>query len=215
MSDEKLKRLLNLALLSDDSDRINDETLNLIFSRMEKYPPEKLNRMQKLFVEKLFREKYPNPVTKIEKKITFGAWIQEKRRSLNLTSFDIANALELKESFIENLEVSRTHLWDFSPGLTVNFMNLYRIHFNAIKELILTSDSVNQSSGTGMVYARSRKGRMSSPRGDSTSRALESFLANNTSDTEISAEVCQWLESLKAILNNSEQTDLIKNKTEG
>jgi len=83
-------------------------------------------------------------------------------------------------------------------------MHVCRVHFVLLKQLVETSATVGQVRGVGPVAARSKDGRMTTERGDSTSRALERFFARNATRTEPNRETTDWLASLESYLREDQ-----------
>lgn len=209
MNDRETNRLLRLTFLFEHSNELSNEIVDAILSDSEECSPEMMARIQKRFIEKLFQEKHPNPIKSINHKLTFGAWLERIMKDARLTRSAVTQALQCEENILDGLAKSKLQPWECDHKLIVDLMSLFRAHYELIKQLVSTSASVNQISGTGSVLARSHGGKMTQDRGDATTRALELFLANNARTSSMPIEAEHWLNSLEVSLKEKDLIYLI------
>ncbi len=214
MNDEEIIKLLELAANSVNQSVLTDEVVDRIITRTVECPQERAERIRKRYVEKLFEDLNPKPVDKIEGKSTFGRWIEAARNKVHLSRTDVAGALSQEPVFIEKLERGETLPWGCKPEFVADLMNLFRVHLNAVNQLIAASASVNQTRGVGGVAARSRGGKATKDRGESTARALELFLAHNAAPAAPDADVKEWTERLRGVLKERNLNYLIESEKE-
>jgi transcriptional regulator with XRE-family HTH domain len=199
MKEREFNELLRQVILSKEFPDLNDRFADAILERIPECSPETVNRARKRFIQKLFEQIHPSPIVNVDNNHTFGFWLETTRQRANLTICDVAIVINQDEDFVERLEKNKQLPWNCNPELIAQLMQLFRISFTAVKELISTTVRVNQAGGTGLVSARSQKGKMNSSRGDSTSRALEGFLARNTKHVEPDKTIVEWLKALEGL----------------
>jgi hypothetical protein len=209
MNDEEITKLLELTICSEHSPDLNDEVVDAILSRAEECLPEKTARVRRRFVEKILWTLHHEPVRRIDNKWTLGRWIEAVRESVRLTRADIATAIGQDIAFVERLERGELLPWDCHPDSAANLMSLFRIHINAMSQLVWNSATVSQVRGVGSVAARSRSGHASSDRGESTKRALDLFLAHNAAPAKSDANVSNWIESVRDALRKRQLDELL------
>jgi hypothetical protein len=209
MNDEEINRLLRLTFLSEHSTESDNEIVDAMLNSVNDCSSNDTDRIRRLVVERIFLERNPLPIRRIDQKVTFGAWLEKERTSAKLTISEFANALGQDELQIERIEKSQIKPWETSMLIVISLMKLIRLHFEAATELIRTSAAVNQVRGLNAVQARCSGGKMTSSRGDATSRALEMFLANNSASSANDRSVEDWLLSLKQNLLNESLSTLI------
>lgn len=214
MNDDEIIELLKLTIETEYATELNDEMVDSILLRKEECPSERTERVRKKYLEKLFEELNPEPVKKIDTRTTFGRWMESIRNRVQVSSSDIAAALRQQPDFIEKMERGEILPWDCRPEIFVDLMKLLRIHINAVGELIATSNSVSQVRGVGRVVARSRGGKVSKERGNSTARALEMFLAHNAPPANTGDPVVEWMKKVRGELKDRKLDDLVSSGEE-
>ncbi|HKR58559.1 MAG TPA: hypothetical protein VJS64_02410 [Pyrinomonadaceae bacterium] len=131
------------------------------------------------------------------------------RISFRLTRDDIATALNKDPEFVERLERGEKLPWEFKANDIGDVVCLFRIHMNAVAELIANSVSLAGFRGLGVVSARSHQGRMSKARGESAKRALDLYVARNAAPVEPDHDVQRWLGELRQELRDRHADDLL------
>ena len=214
MNDQEIIKLLELTINIEPLSELDDEAVDAFLSEIKECPTERTERVRKRYIEKILEELNPSPVHKIENKTTFGRWIENIRNKVHLTQSDVAVALHEEPVFIKRVERGEVLPWECKPEFVADLMGLFRIHIKALDQLVSTTASVNQIRGVGSVLARSRGGKTSADRGNSTSRALELFLAHNAEPERNDNEVLEWLENLRGILKERKQNELLDSEEE-
>lgn len=209
MNDEELSELLKLTFHSEDSPELTDAVVDAFLTTEAECSSEKTGRVRARFVQKVLFAVHCDPVRRIDRKWSFGRWIEATRESVRLTRSDVGEALRKDALFIERLESGEKLPWKYSPGDVAELVCLFRVHMDAVTQLINNSVAVSQAS-VGTVVARSRGGRMSSDRGDSTKRALDMFLAHHASPSKPDVDVTNWLDSLRETLRQRDANDLLE-----
>lgn len=209
MNDEEIIKFLELTMQSSVESELTNEAVDAILLEAKECPDERTDRVRRRYIEKLFEELYPSPVQKIENKFTFGRWIESARNKVKLAPADVASSLGQEPVFLERIERGEIPPWECKPEFVADLMSLFRIHVEAVTQLVSSSAAVSQVRGVGRVAARSRGGKVSKERGDSTARALELFLAHNASPAALQDEVTEWVESLRGTLKSSNLNHLI------
>jgi hypothetical protein len=214
MNDEEIIELLKLTINCENPDELTDEMVDSIISRTKECPSERTERIRKRYIEKLFEELNPIPLQKIDTKSTFGRWVEGFRSKVQVSIADIGAALNQDPIFIEKIERSEIFPWECPPEFIADLMKLFRVHINGVAQLIATSNAVNQTHGVGQVAARSRGGKVSKERGESTARALDMFLAHNAAPAKTQDAVIEWMEKLRGTLKERKMDYLIDSDEE-
>lgn len=209
MNEDELLELFREASDSEDSTNLDDATVRLFLAAPAECSPERTQRIGTLFAQKLFQEIHQEPVRSLGAKWPFHRWLESMRTSVRLTRDDIALALNKDTEFVERLENGDRPPWEFKVKDIGDVICLFRIHMNAVAELIANSVSLEGFRGLRTVSARSHQGRILRTRGDSTKRALDLYVARNASPVKPSAEVERWLADLRRELENRHIQDLL------
>lgn len=210
MNENDLERLLKKAIFSENGPDPSEEEIEACLRADHEDTPETIARVKKRFVEKMFLEISPNPLRSAADNITFGDFLESQRDCAGLQKAEVSTALGIAETLVDALEKGRTPPWTVAPNIIADIMHVFRIHFDLLKRLVETSAAVDQLRGVGPVLARSKGGKMTSDRGDSTSRALERFFARNATRTEPNKETTSWLASLESYLREESENQNYK-----
>ncbi len=209
MNEDELLELFREATCSDEANQLDDVSVDTFLAFPAECSPARAHRIGRLFVRKLFEEIHREPVRTLSTKWPFHRWLESMRTSIRLTRDDIAIALNKDQEFIERLEKGEKLPWEFQAKDIGDVVCLFRIHINAVTELIGNSVSLAGFHGLGAVTARSHKGRMSRARGDSTKRALDLYVARNAKPIKPDPHVERWLGELRQELKNRRAQELL------
>ncbi len=200
MNDEEIIKLLELATAFNDSE-LSDETVDAFLAEAKECSAERIERVRKRYIQKILEELNPTPVHQIENKTTFGRWVESVRNKVHLSRSDVAAVLGQEPVFIEKVERGEVLPWECKPEFVADLMGLFRVHIEAVTQLVSVSAAVSRARGVGSVAARSRGGKASKDRGESTARALELFLAHNAAAPEKPEDaILKWTEKLRGAL---------------
>jgi hypothetical protein len=169
-----------------------------------------IDRVRTGFVVKLLAEIYPHPIKHVEEKLSFGRWVEQARETARISRYDIGIAMGKNEPFIEALETGTTQPWQLKTSELASLVALFKLHINAISDLVICSFAISNLRLSGNISARSHRGKMTSRRGSSTSRALDLFLANNASNSEPNDQVKDCLNRLRAELQQLGLNNLVE-----
>lgn len=200
MNEEDITKLLEMTLHSEDSPELNDAVVDAFLAIETKCPPEKTERVRARFVEKILSSVHCEPVQRVDKRWSFGRWIEATRESVRLTREDVATALHKDFTFVEKVEKGESLPWKCHPSDIADVVCLFRVHMDAVQQLVVNTVAVNQIHGLGSVSARSRSGLISSDRGETTKRALDMFLAHHAAPATPDTDVSNWLNALRDTL---------------
>lgn len=209
MNEDQLLELFREATCSDESSQLDDVSVDAFLAFPAEYSAQRAERIGRLFVKKLFEEIHREPVRTLSTKWPFHMWLESMRTSIRLTRDDIAMALNKDYEFIEHIEKGEKLPWEFQVRDIGDVVCLFRIHMNAVTELIGNSVSLAGFRGLGAVSARSHRGRMSRARGDSTKRALDLYVARNATPMKPDTHVERWLDELRQELENRRAQELL------
>jgi hypothetical protein len=209
LNEEQLLELFREATCSDEASQLDDVSVDAFLAFSAECSPERAHRIGSLFVKKLFEEIHKEPVRTLSAKWPFHSWLESMRTSVRLTRDDIASALNQDHEFIERLENGEKLPWELQAKDIGDVVCLFRIHMNAVLELIGNSVSLAGFRGLGAVSARSHKGRMSRARGDSTKKALDLYLARNATPIKPDLHVERWLGELRRELEHRRAIELL------
>jgi transcriptional regulator with XRE-family HTH domain len=207
MNDQILK-LLNEPYYDED-EVLTDAEVDEYLSNPVECPSETLQRIRARIIEKLLRERYPKPIAQAEG-TPFGRWIEEARKKTGISTEALEEAIGKKKPYVERLESGALLPWKLPAVDIARLACLFRIHIQALHQMVSASHTVSQTSLTGEIMARSQGGRISKERGDATKRALDLFLARNASKPTLSIEIENWLKDVQANLEKSNSKDLIQ-----
>lgn len=205
MNESDIERLLKKALFSEIGPDPSEAVIDACLRSQEDDSPETIARVKKRFVEKMFLEVNPDLLRNAADNTTFGDFLETQRNRAGLRKAEVSYAVGLTEDQVDALEKGRTQPWKFAPNIVAEIMYVFRVHFAVLKQLVETTAAVGQVRGVGPVAARSKGGKMTTERGDSTSRALERFFARNATRTEPNIESAVWLASLESYLREESE----------
>lgn len=210
MSDKAIRKLLEAALLLEDSPVLTDSAVDALMSLPADTSPEILEQGRARIAEKILGKVYPEPVRHIEEKLTFGRWVEKVRKKAHLTHKFIAAALNKEPSFIEQLETGDILPWELTPGEGADIVSLFRIHLSAVVQLLEISLDVSKELAKGeAIAARAHKGRPSRKRSESTRLAWELYLANRAEKAELTPEIVNWLNEVRKVLQERQVMHLL------
>lgn len=209
MSDEDVSKLLKEMLRSEHAPPLTDSVVDAFLSSEAECSNEMVDRVRARFVEKVLADLHRDPVKRVEGKLSFGRWVEQAREGARLSRHDLGSVLGKEQSFVESVETGGTQPWHMNSGELARIVSLFRLHVDAVSDLILRSFALNNVRLRGEVLARSHRGRMSLERGSSTRRALDMYLARNVSGGEPNEEVSECLNALRDELRRIEATDLV------
>jgi transcriptional regulator with XRE-family HTH domain len=95
-----------------------------------------VDRIRLLFIHKVFMSAHPEPIHRIETKLSFGRWIESLRNSVRLSQKDVAAALGKNVTFLENIEKGEILPWNINPDDVSRLLRLVRLHINGLVALI-------------------------------------------------------------------------------
>jgi hypothetical protein len=211
VSDEEIRKLLQAALHSKDSPLLTESVVEALSSEAAEVPSGTVARAEARFVIKVLSKFYPEFVRQAEK-LPFGRWIGKVMENARLSRGMIATALGKDEAFIKLLETGDILPWELEPGEAADIISLFRIHIDAVIQLLAVSLAVSRTRARGekMAAARAHKGRPSRERSESTKLAWDLYLAHKAPDTELSREILQWLVKVRDELRNRQAGHLLE-----
>lgn len=149
VGEKELLELLRESLVSERSAPLTDAVVNALLSAPVKQSPVNINRIRKGVVERILSDHFPEPVREIGRRITFGQWIQQARKTARLSLDAVATAIGKDASFIERIENEEVLPWTPTDNSIADLVILFRIHIDAVEQLLANSsaaDSERQSS---------------------------------------------------------------------
>lgn len=209
MNDDFLP-LLDAALTSVGAEPdLTDAEVDAFLSQPVECNDAALERIYRRFIEKVLRELNESPVTEVEG-IPFGRWIEQTRITAHLSSEFVEAALAKRAPFLQRLETGVLLPWKLPAAEIAKIAELFRIHVKALRQMVAASLKVSQAPLTGEVFARSRGGKVSQERGDSTKKALDLFLARNAKQANFDPAIEEWLQAVTESLAVSEHLHLVQ-----
>jgi hypothetical protein len=206
--EENLEDALHELFSSDHSPLLTDSLVDAFLSSSVQASKESGDRVISLFVEKVLADLHKEPVKTVQAQ-TFGAWIQGIRGLARLAVSDVALAIGKEPIYLQRLESGMSVPWDLKPEDMACLVRLFRLHMKAMAYLIQKSFDVSCTTVEGTVAARAYRGKMTTDRGDATNRALNMFLARNTSEKPLDRSVTEWLSNVKKQLENWQARELV------
>jgi hypothetical protein len=138
MGDTKLEKLLKEALLSRDRPPLTDEEVEEFLSSTESRDPDPLTVEQSegQFAERVFGREHEQPIRRVKGKPGFGEWIKGLRNDALVPRRAVASAIGKDLLFINQLESGVVLPWDLPAIDVARLIKLYRIHFEAVWNLV-------------------------------------------------------------------------------
>ena len=208
LEEEDLDDALRELFSSDESPPLTDSLVDAFLSSSAEAPKESGDRVIAAFVRKVLEDLHKEPVKDVQPQ-TFGAWIQGIRELARLALTDIALTVGKEPAYIERLESGIAVPWDQKPEDVARIVQLFRLHMKAMSYLVQKSFNVHSTHIGGNVAARAYRGKMTSNRGDATSRALKMFIARNTKERPLDTTIIEWLSSVEKQLENWHARELL------
>jgi transcriptional regulator with XRE-family HTH domain len=209
MDDKAISKLLEDMLRSEHAPPLTDSVVDAFLASEVECPEGIVNRVRARFVERVLADLRQEPVRKVEEKLSFGRWVEQARENARLSRQDVGAAIGKDQSFIESVESGFTLPWGLKTTELARIVSLFRLHVDAVSELVSRSFALSSVRIRGEVLARSHRGRMSQERGSSTRRALDMFLAQNVKDGELNEEVTNCLGALRDELRRMGALELL------
>jgi transcriptional regulator with XRE-family HTH domain len=169
-----------------------------------------VERMRARFVRKVFSELNPEPVKVIPQRRSFGRWIEALRKSANLSRTEVAAALGKDEPFLERIESGDAPPWTFSADDIAHIVQLFRLHIDAVVQLIQNTVAGNKGRVTDPVSARAR-GRHSPGAKGLPGRAIgDRRRDHNDNPVGLDQTINSWIAELRSCLERRDAIDLLR-----
>jgi transcriptional regulator with XRE-family HTH domain len=210
MSDEEMSQFLQEMFRSEDAPPLSDAVIDAFLALPEDYPEEQVQRMHARFVERLLAETNPEPVRKAKEKLPLGRWIEAARQKVKLTREDISAALGKEPSYVEQVETGGVAPHSLPSNELGTIAQLFRVHIDALRDLLLTSIAVGQNRDKLGVAGRISPGAQAKKTADTMKLALDMYLADTTeADANAEAEVDACLKGVRDYLEAQQARDLL------
>ena len=207
MSDEDAVKHSQQVMQSESTSDLDDKRFKT-FSPAADCSHSELNRVRALFVAKVFRAIHHQPVRHFDEKWTFGRWLEAIRESVRLTREDIADAIGKDVLFVEQLENGEVLPWECSSSDIADLVCLFRIHINAVLQLLMSTIAVGQIRCLGSVGGPPYERHLLEPNNKAVRKAFDLYLARNADTYEMSESISDWLDCLRQDLK-SRSMDLL------
>jgi hypothetical protein len=138
MKDAEIKELLKDMFQSEEAPPVTDVEVDafLALNREEESSAEFVERARADFAKKVFSQVYKQPIRRAERAPTFGKWIKGLRERARVGRMAAAFAIRQDTLFIDRLESGKLLPWKLPAANTALLMNVYRIHYQAVRNLI-------------------------------------------------------------------------------
>lgn len=216
MSDEDILNLIDASLLSDDAPPVTDAEVETFLSAPINRSPSVLRRMRKQFAAKVFEALHPEPVRRVESGLRFGDWIQSTREDARLTRKAVGEALGKDQAYVERLEREETLLWKLAPSKAADIVTLFRIHIDAVAQLLSASFTVvRDKEEIRKIHEQLARGGTTSPTDSYAAlispdeRRTSSQKPESASRLLLNEEITRFLENLRDALEKRNATHLL------
>lgn len=193
MSDKEMNELLREMFRSEDSPPLTDAIVDSFLALPEEYPEEKIRRMRSRFVERLLAEANPEPVRTLKEKLPFGRWLEAVRQKAKLTREDVAAVIGVEPAYVEQIETGDLAPQSLPGNELGPLVQLFRLHVDAMRHLLLTSIAVGRARANLGVAGRLTPGKEARKTADAMKLALDTYLADTVeigADAESEVEDC-------------------------
>jgi len=209
---------------NDTTDYTEIETAVLKLFRSEYAPPipsgersgestevyfteEDLPRMSVRITLKIIRDRHPEPLHRVEDIQPLWRWVETVRLDLLLTPRRINNALNQPLGFIERFETGQIVPWQLSPGVGADIAILFRLHKEALRDLLRWSAAAYRE------REAAKQAETSHPSLNETSpgalRMFDIAAARMNPDAELPAEAENWFADVISELEQRQAHDLL------
>jgi transcriptional regulator with XRE-family HTH domain len=196
-SDEEIIASMKLILRSDYAPSIPPEVIHTYLSLPVEEIEVDTNLMFGHFIKKVLADLHRRPVRNIAPEWPFGRWLEDTRQSVRFSRTDIAGALNKDESFVERLETGEILPWQLSLYDAAEIVILFRVHMDAIKQLVESSYVVSKAREA--LEKAEQSGHRGKPFAEADPLAkltVDLYYARNSEPIEMSEEAKQWLKDL-------------------
>jgi hypothetical protein len=166
-------------------------------------------RIHGAFARKLIGSRHFTPVRRVEPIRTFGRWIENARTALSIEVADLAAAIDAEPTTIERLERSDVLPWTLGGTVLASLVSLFRLHIAAVEQLFTASQVAFRGQLGTTAIARSSLAD-SSARADVTRRALDRFLAANSTTSGPTGESQEAIRALRRELELRGERELLE-----
>jgi transcriptional regulator with XRE-family HTH domain len=209
-SDQKFLRLFRESLRSEEGPELTDEVVDALLELPSSMSADAVESMRARFVRKVFSELHPEPVKVIPRKRPFGLWIEAIRKSANLSRTEVAAALGKDEPFLERIESGDAPPWTFSADDIASIVQLFRLHIDAVVQLIQNTVAGNKGRIADPVSARTR-GRHTPEAKRLPGRTTgDRRRDHNDNPIELDQTINSWIAELRSGLERRDAIDLLR-----
>lgn len=145
-----------------------------------------IERAEGRFAERSFEYDNEEPVRTFEGSATFGEWIRLIRSNAAVSLRAAAGAIEKDTSFIIQLESGDVLPWELPPADVARLVKLYRIHSQAVWDMV-TELTTGQRSGSATHGAQDSRARHAEGRDTPPDEVLNWLTALNESLRQMGA----------------------------
>lgn len=185
MSDEEMNELLREMFRSESAPPLTDAVVDSFLALPEEYPEEQAQRMRARFIRRLLAESYPEPVRKVKEKLPFGRWLESVRQRASVAREDVAAAIGAEPAYVEQVETGELAPETLTGEMMGPLVQLFRLHVDALRGLLLTSVAVARERAKLGVAGRLTPGKEARKTAEGMKLALDMYLADTA---EIGAE---------------------------
>jgi hypothetical protein len=206
MSDKEILELLRESFVSEDAPPLTAEEAEMFMSAPlpTKSSSATLKKARKRSVEKAFARLHEQPIRNVRKGVPFGSWVEQARKDAHLTRVDVAAAISKDPFYIEEVEEEAILPWNITPNMMANIVILFRIHIDALKQLLsssLRADNARRDrGGSSFQFAA-----MSDPFERRSTREE----SRDSVDLLFNGEIISMLETLRKILERRQANHLL------
>jgi transcriptional regulator with XRE-family HTH domain len=147
LKEEDLQQALKALLRSDPSLHLSDAVVDAILSQPTEEDPKATERILARFAATALNEVHPEPVRKVQGKMSFGQWMKSTRKEAKLTVEAVAAATGKEPSFIEQVEGGRTSPFELEPRDISDLISLYRLHVEGLAGLLANAGDEGKTGG--------------------------------------------------------------------
>lgn len=206
MNDKEVLEMLRESFVSEDAPPLTAEEAEVLLSAPlpTKASPATLKKARKRGAERALARLHQEPVRSVRRGTPFGSWIAQARESARLTRVDVAAAIGKDPSYVEKVEEEEILPWKITPNMMANIVILFRVHIDALKQLLSSSLRVDNARGSagGGAYPFAAMA-------DPFERRSSPTESERSGNLLFNSEIIDLLEKLRKILEQRQADHLL------
>jgi hypothetical protein len=209
-SDDELEAALRRMFRSEFAPPLDESVVEAYLSLPKPHSKEEIDSMFTPQIRERLGGSHEEPVRKIKQKLTLELWLKKTRESVQLSIYDIAQALGKDPDFVEQLEASKILPWKLRSSDAADIAILFNVHDIAFTRMAKFSYTVNEARKLLKKGKNARKAAEPYEKDLSAKMGFDIHFANIAKGVELSDEIKGWLKAFRDELKRRGATHLLK-----